>query len=112
MCVVCACVLCVCMCGVCVCESVCGVCVWSHCQTFVCSPLSMFSCSRWAPILEFLRLALLVSADVVTTSTAINLHLTDTKTWVLRAILMVSISVWGYIVLFKVAGWKEKAKTK
>lgn len=63
-------------------------------------------------MLEFLRLALLFTADVVTNSTAVNLHLTDSKIWLLRAILMVSISVWGYIIMFKAAGWKGKAKAK
>ena len=77
-----------------------------------CSFLPMYSCSRWAPVLEFLRLFLLLAADVVTTSAATDLHLSDSKTWILRTILMVSITVWGYIVLFKVGGWKGKVKTK
>ena len=63
-------------------------------------------------MLEFLRLALLCTADVVTTNTAVDLHIAGNMIWMLRAILMVSIIVWGYIVMFKVAAWKGKLKAK
>ena len=76
------------------------------------SRLPLYPCSQWAPVLELLRLSLLFVADVVATRAATDLHLSDSKTWILRTILMVSITVWGYIVLLQVAGWKGKVKTK